>query len=237
MIKIIPRTVKYLIFANLIVYFVCLISMLMGHNLSNILGLVPYLLVTKYYVWQFVTYMFVHSGPMHIFFNLLMLWMFGTDLCKLWGESFFLKYYIICGLGAGLTVLLLSPLDKASFISPTVGASGAIFGLFLAYGLIYKKKPIYVFGVVPIEARYLVMILGTIEFLSLISEGDKTVSHIAHLGGIATGFAYLKLKDIQRNNRAKNYKKWKASLLNKQINVIYNEFDKKNDPNNHIDWN
>lgn len=237
MIKIIPKTVKYLIFANLIVYFICIVSMLLGYNLSNLLGLVPYLLVTKYYVWQFFTYMFVHAGPMHLFFNLLMLWMFGSDLSVLWGERFFLKYYTICGLGAGLTVLMLSPLDKASFITPTVGASGAIFGLFLAYGLIYKKKPIYVFGVVPIEARYLVLILGSIEFISLISEGDKTVSHIAHLGGLLTGYLYLKLKDIQRNRKSKNYKKWKDSLISKKINVIYNDFDKNNKPDNHIDWN
>ena len=150
--------------------------------------------------------MFIHGGVFHLLFNMLMLWMFGSELCRLWGIKFFLKYYLICGIGAGLTVVLLSFVTPSTFMNPTVGASGAIFGLFLAYGLVFKDRLLYVLGVVPVKALRLVLIMAGIELIALLSQGDSSISHLAHLGGLLTGYVYLKLKDLERKSKVRKFK-------------------------------
>jgi membrane associated rhomboid family serine protease len=143
-----------------------------------------------------------------------MLWILGSELEMFWGEKFFLKYYLVAGLGAGVFIILLSFINPKSFIIPTIGSSGAVFGLLLAYGITFKNKILYIYGLIPIKAFKLVIILGVIEFLYLISNPNSTISHIAHLGGIITGFIYLKLKKIEKENKLKKYYEWKEKNIN-----------------------
>lgn len=198
-----PKTIKILIYINVALYLLSLIFLAFGINLSTLLGVVPYLVLQKYYIWQFFTYMFMHGSLFHLLFNMLMLWMLGTELFLIWGNRFFLRYYFICGIGAGIAVVLLAFLNKASFTVPTIGSSGAIFGLLLAYGIIFKNKVLYVFGLVPVKAGRLVLIMGAIELISLLSQENSSISHLAHLGGLLTGFVYLRFKTWQRKKASK----------------------------------
>jgi membrane associated rhomboid family serine protease len=198
-----PKTIKVLIYINVALYVLSLVFLAFGINLSTLLGVVPFFVLKKYYAWQFVTYMFMHGSIFHLLFNMLMLWMLGTELYLTWGNKFFLRYYFICGIGAGLAVVLLSFLNKSSFTIPTIGSSGAIFGLLLAYGIIFKNKVLYVFGLVPVKASTLVIIMGAIELVSLFSQENSSISHLAHLGGLATGFIYLRFKTWQRRAASK----------------------------------
>jgi len=197
-----PKTIKILIYINVALYLLSLVFLAFGINLSMLFGVVPYLVLKKYYVWQFITYMFMHGSVFHLLFNMLMLWMLGTELYIIWGNRFFLKYYFICGLGAGIAVVLLSFLNTPSFTIPTIGSSGAIFGLLLAYGIIFKNRVLYVFGLIPVKANKLVLIMGAIELVSLLSQENSSISHLAHLGGLLTGFIYLRFKTWQRKNIA-----------------------------------
>jgi membrane associated rhomboid family serine protease len=144
-------------------------------------------------LWQLFTYQFLHAGIGHIFFNMLTLWMFGTAIEGAWGQQRFLRYYLICGTGAGVCVALIAFLLPAlsSPTIPTVGASGAIYGLLLAFGIMYPNAPILLFLLFPVPAKYAVMIFGAIEFFGFAS-GSSGVSHVAHLGGLLVGYLYLK---------------------------------------------
>ena len=138
-------------------------------------------------VWQLFTYMFMHAGFSHLFFNMLALWMFGMELENTWGSRKFFTYYLVCGLGAGLANLLVAPLFTA--VGPTVGASGAIYGVLLAFGLIFPDRLIFVYFFVPLKAKYFVILYMIIEFVSVGSTDG--IAHFAHLGGAIVGFIYL----------------------------------------------
>jgi membrane associated rhomboid family serine protease len=213
-----PTTIKILIYINVTLYILSLVFSAFGINLSMLLGVVPYLVLKKYYAWQFFTYMFMHGSVFHLLFNMLMLWMIGTELHLIWGNRFFLKYYFICGIGAGLCVVFLSFLNTSSFTIPTIGSSGAIFGLLLAYGIIFKNRVLYVFGLIPVKAGKLVIIMGAIEIVSLLSQENSSISHLAHLGGLLTGFIYLRFKTWQRKTSAKRLK----VVVDNDINKIWN---------------
>ena len=226
-----PKLIKRLIYLNVIVYIITLIALWMDIDLTMILGLVPYLVIKRYYVWQFFTYMFLHGSIFHLLFNMLMLWMFGAELCRLWGEIFFIKYYVITGIGGGLCVVALSLVFPSQYATPTIGASGAIFGLFLAYGLIFKNKNLYVFGLIPVKARPLVIIMGSIELVSLLSEKSSSIiSHLAHRGGLFTGLVYLKIKEYERKLLIKKYTK------DEDNNIVVMDFNKNRDKNKDT-WN
>jgi len=159
------------------------------------LGLVPALVVERWWVWQPVTYMFMHGGLFHLLFNMLALWMFGVDLERQWGTRFFARFYFVAGVGAALTTLVLSWLPfgfaEALYVSVTVGASGAIYGLLVAFAMMYPRRPIYLYLLFPIPARIFVLIIGGISFLSSISETSGGVAHATHLGGLLAGYVYL----------------------------------------------
>lgn len=138
-------------------------------------------------VWQLFTYMFMHAGFSHLFFNMLALWMFGMELENTWGSRKFLTYYLVCGLGAGLANLLIAPLFTT--VGPTIGASGAIYGVLLAFGLIFPDRLIFIYFFVPLKAKYFVILYMVIEFVS-VSNTDG-IAHFAHLGGAIVGLIYL----------------------------------------------
>lgn len=178
--------VKNLIIANGIVFLFQLIGL--NQLIVQLFGLTPYAVTHRLAVWQPVTYMFVHGGFFHILFNMFILWMFGTELESMWGERGFLKYYLICGLGAAFLSLLTSWNSPI----PTIGASGAIYGVLLAFGLTFPDRPIYLYFFIPIKAKYLVAIFALVELLYTVSGSPNGIANAAHLGGMVAGFLYLK---------------------------------------------
>lgn len=181
--------VKLLVITNLIVFGVNLIVPMMTLRL----GLQPQAVFEGFAIWQPVTYMFLHDtgGVGHILINMLALWMFGTELERTWGTRFFTKYYFLTGIGAAVTSLILSIFVDGIYYSVTVGASGAIYGLLLGYGLYFPNRPIYLYFIFPIPAKYFVMIVGAIAFISALGGPGGGVAHTAHLGGLLVGYAYL----------------------------------------------
>ena len=157
----------------------------------SLFGLVP-ALVWKGHVWQLVTYMFLHGSFMHILLNMFVLWMFGGQLERQWGQREFLKYYFLTGIGAGLCTVVAHP----GSVIPTIGASGAVYGILLAYGLTFPNSIIYLYFLLPIKAKYFVLIFGVIEFITTISPSGDMVAHLAHLGGMIFGLVYLKRTNI-----------------------------------------
>ena len=160
-------------------------------DLTPYLGLVP-MAVIRGWIWQLVTYAFLHSTEnySHILFNLLMMWMVGGDLERHWGGRKYLIYWLVCGVGAGVCVTLAGAFRDVW--TPTIGASGAIYGLLLAYGIIFAERRFLFMLLFPIKARTLAWILFAIAFISNLSPGGDRVSHIAHLGGMVVGWLYLK---------------------------------------------
>ena len=177
---------RNLLIANVTVF---VLQYVFLNRFLDYLALVPAYALGKGMIWQFVTYMFLHGGPFHIFFNMLLLWMFGSEIERYWGSTEFLKYYFVTGIGGGVLSCVFTP---SSFV-PIVGASGAIFGLLLAYGMAFPDRQIYVYFLVPIRAKYLVLILGGIELLAVASPGGGDgIARFAHLGGLLFGYLYIK---------------------------------------------
>jgi membrane associated rhomboid family serine protease len=187
------------------------------------LGLSPKAVFENGWLWQPATYMFLHGGVMHILFNLLGIWMFGVELERMWGTRYFTKFYAVSGLGGAAAMLLMAlvpPFREQTYAALTIGASGALYGLLLAYGLIFPHRPILLFFVFPVPARYAVMILGAIAFLASTEGASSGVAHTAHLGGLITAYLYLKggrgglAADIRYR-----YVKWKMNRLRKKFDV------------------
>ena len=140
--------------------------------------------------WQIVTYSFLHGNMTHIFFNMFALWMFGTPLERTWGSQKFLSFYAVCVVGAAIAQLLVQLFEGG--IYPTIGASGGVFGLLLAYGVMWPNNKIFlIFFPVPISAKWFVLIYGGIELLMGISNAMPGIAHFAHLGGMIFGAGLL----------------------------------------------
>ncbi len=155
--------------------------------INSIFALYP--LGDGFQVWQLFTYLFMHGSFLHLLFNMFALWMFGMELENTWGSRKFLTYYIVCGIGAGISNLLVGPLFGPA--APTVGASGAIYGVLLAFGLMYPDRPIFVYLLLPIRARYFVILYILLELYAGVNGSSDGVAHFAHLGGAAVGFVFL----------------------------------------------
>jgi membrane associated rhomboid family serine protease len=139
--------------------------------------------------------MFLHNpgDPFHLLFNMLMLWMFGGELERFWGARGFLTYYLICGLGAGVVITLAGlAMGGLDAVTPTIGASGALFGMFIAYGTVFARRTVLFMLLFPMQARTMAMLLTALSVFYLIGQPGGNVSHVAHLGGALTGFLYLK---------------------------------------------
>ena len=178
--------VKYLLIANTAIYFLGLIN----PSALREFALVPYQLFGEGKIWQLVTYMFLHdpSNMGHLFFNMLMLWMFGTAIEHAWGSRGFLFYYVLCGVGGGLAQWAVSIHSPGS----VVGASGAIAGLIVAYALMYPERQLLLFLVIPVKVKYFVWLPVVLAVFSWLGAGGDNVAHFAHLGGMGFGWLYLK---------------------------------------------
>jgi len=220
--------VKAIIWANVAVY----VLTWLFPRLMAVLGLIPGAVVERFWIWQPFTYMFVHAGPMHILVNMLGIWMFGVELERLWGTRFFVRYYLVTGLGAAATSLVWSllPLPGSAVIyqTVTVGASGALFGLLLAYALYYPERPILLFLLFPIPAKYFVIIIGAISFMAA-TQGGGTVAETAHLGGLLAGYLYLRGTKGLANELKYRYLRWKMARLRRRFDV--------HQGGRHDDWN
>jgi rhomboid family protein len=188
-------------------------------SLTSPLALVPELVTERLWIWQPATYMFLHGSIGHLVVNMLTLWMFGTELERGWGTRYFLKFYFVTGIGAGLLTVLISwlPFTYTRFLYgvPTVGASGAIFGLLLAYGMYFPDRPIYLYLVFPIPARYFVLIIGAISFFA-----GGGMAHATHLSGVVVAYMMLKSGRIDPVAELKyRYLKWKINRVRKKFDV------------------
>jgi rhomboid family protein len=187
-----PTGVKWLVISNVAVYVVYYFgSWMRGEPIFGNLELVPADVIRGAF-WQLFTYLFLHSlaSFTHILFNMLMLWMFGAPIEETWGTRRFLVYYFVCGIGAGICVVLVN-LVFGNPHQRVLGASGAIYGLLLAFGMLFPNQTVLLSFLFPIKAKYMVMIFGAIAFMSSFQSGS-TVSNLAHLGGMIFGFAYMK---------------------------------------------
>ena len=182
----IPPGVKFLLILNAAVFILVELSGQRGFFFHTF-GLVPKLIWEEMKAWQLLTYLFIHGGFFHLFFNMFVLWMFGKDLETQWGKNEFLFYYFTCGMGSGLFTALFS----LNSIIPVVGASGAIYGLLLAYGFTYPNRLVYLYGLFPLKVKYMVIGLGVIAFFASMSAGSSGVSHITHLSGMIIGFVVM----------------------------------------------
>ena len=190
-----PKGMKFLLVANVGIFLFELFLQL-GLRIGNIYLYNVFLalfalnpLGRGFMVWQLVTYMFIHGGFFHILFNMLALWFFGVELENVWGTRRFLTYYFLCGIGAGLSNLYLTPLFTTP--APTIGASGAIYGILLAFGMLFPDAPVFLYFLFPIKAKYLVAIFIGIELFYGVTGTQNGVAHFAHLGGALVGFVYL----------------------------------------------
>lgn len=184
------RWVKRLLIANTAIYLVMLLGLVPAGWIVRTFGFSAADLL--FHPWSPVTYMFIHGGFWHLFFNMLAVFFFGPPLERKWGGRYFVKFYLVAGLGGALFSALLYPVIGPSVV---IGASGAVFGLLLAFAMNWPEAPIYIWGVLPIKAKYFVGILGFFALFATISGGGGNVAHWAHLGGLATGFVFLRYGD------------------------------------------
>ena len=150
-------------------------------------GLVPKLVWSEFMIWQPFTYLFFHGGIWHLLINMFVLWMFGSELERIWGKGHFLKFYFVTGVGAGLVTMIFG----LNSMTPIVGASGAVYGVLLAYGLTYPNRTVYLYGIIPIKSLWFVIGIGVIAFMSSFDNVSQ-ISHLTHLSGMMIGYLMLK---------------------------------------------
>ena len=211
---------KALIGANVLIFF----AQLGVRSLTVMLGLVPEYVIERFWIWQLGTYMFLHGGLFHILFNMLALWMFGAELERIWGTRNFLKFYFVTGIGAGVLSVGSSLLPFAAseqlYKSDIIGASGAIYGLLLAYAMYFPDRPIYYMMLFPIPAKYFVMIIGAIAFYASLSGAGGGVANATHLGGLVVAYLYLKRSHLNPLGELKyRYLRWKINRVRKKFDV------------------
>ncbi|PYV17520.1 MAG: DUF1751 domain-containing protein [Acidobacteria bacterium] len=219
----VTRTVKILIGVNVAVFLLHVVEIILRADiLDPAFGLTPRRITENFEIWRFGTYMFLHGGPFHLFFNMLTLFMFGNDLERQWGTRRFVNYYFVTGIGAGLCSWLVSMQSNVTII----GASGAIYGLLLAYGLLYPNRIVYLNFLIPVKVKYLVLFMGFVAFYSSIAESQGEVAHIAHLGGMLVGYLFLKGKDYFYQYRLYQEQRRRAALK-RQFEIYYPELRRK----------
>ena len=179
--------IKFIISINFLIFILQYLSG-MEDELFTIFGIVPSKTFGELMLWQPFTYLFFHGGIWHVLINMFVLWMFGSELEKYWGKKEFLRFFFITGIGSGLITILFS----LSSTNPVVGASGAIYGVLLAYGFMFPNRLVYLYFLIPIKVKYLVILIGAIAFFSSLNPGNSNISHLTHLSGMVIGFIYLR---------------------------------------------
>ena len=241
--KVLPTVVKHLLIINVLMYLATFTLTRFNINLTDIFGL-HFFKASDFRIYQIFTYMFMHASFGHLFFNMFALWMFGNTLENLWGSKRFLLFYMVCGIGAGLCQELVQYIQYATSLAQyetvnlggsriipmasylnmmtTVGASGAIYGLLLAFGMMFPNSMIYFYFLIPIKAKWFVIGYAVIELITGLT-GVDNVAHFAHLGGMLFGLLLIlywrknpagpnkdfrKLKDIFQSWKQKSHLKY-----------------------------
>lgn len=213
----IPIVTRNLLIINVLVYLLASVVELGGKSLTD-WGALHFFMASDFHVYQFITYQFLHGGFTHLFFNMFALWMFGCVIENVWGPKKFIFYYIFCGVGAGLCQEIvqyisfaadgltsldpeqilnvngqrLMTVDQIMNLSSTIGASGAVYGILLAFGMTFPNERIFIFPLpIPIKAKWFVAIYAIIEFVSAMSSVGDGVAHMAHIGGMLFGFLLI----------------------------------------------
>jgi membrane associated rhomboid family serine protease len=203
------KVVRWLLIVNVGMFLLQLFVLkpLFGGEYLTYLALVPASFLGKGYLWQIVTYMFLHGGIIHIFFNMLFLWMMGSEIERYWGSREFLKYYFITGCGAGLVNALVQP----HATTRTIGASGAIFGLIIAFALAFPDRELLLYFFIRIKAKYFAVLVGVLELVALLALPGMGIARFAHLGGLAIGYLYIKRERLFYPLR-KAAARWRSNL-------------------------
>lgn len=209
--SVLPTVVKNLLILNVLFFLATIACDAVLHiDLSDYLGL-HYIGASDFQPFQLVTYMFMHGSFAHLFFNMFALWMFGNTLENIWGPNRFLLFYFVCGIGAGLVQELVQyiqyvttlqdyanvnmgghiiPMGQYLNMLTTVGASGAVYGILLAFGMMFPNSTLYIYFAIPIKAKWFVLIYGVIELFAGF-RGVDNVAHFAHLGGMLFGLILI----------------------------------------------
>ena len=230
----IPPITKNLLIINVLAYLAAVVMKGSGIDFNEIFGL-HFFMADNFHLYQLVTYMFMHGGVTHLFFNMLALWMFGCVIVQTWGSRRFLWYILACGVGAGLFqeaaqfvqyavegLAAFNMVNVGGMIIPTseylnmwvtVGFSGAVYGILLGFGMTYPEERIFIFPLpVPIKGKWFVMLYAAIELFSALSTSSDGVAHIAHLGGMAVGYIIIRhwRQQYERRQRASSFNGWET---------------------------
>ena len=227
-----PPGIRGLLIANVGIFLVQFFTR--GTEVADALhyfALVPAAVVKLLFVWQLATYMFLHGGIGHILFNMLALWMFGSEFERMWGTRRFLQFYFVCGTGAGLCVVVANYLF-GNPLGATIGSSGAIYGLLLASAVLWPDREILFYFLIPIKMKYFVMIMGGIAFLNSFKQASP-VSDIAHLGGMAFAYGVLKLPRVRGidplSSLKAQYHTWRIRRARKKFEVYVKKHNSDQD--------
>lgn len=179
-----PPVVKGIIVANTAVF----VLQYLVPDFTRMFGLVPARLVQDRWVWQPFTYLFLHGNFFHLLFNMFALWMFGMPVIANWGPREFVKYFLLTGVGAGLVSVAAAP-DSTAVI---IGASGAVYGLLVAFAMLFPDAVVYLYFFFPIKAKHMAILFGLIEFFAGASAANPASARLAHLSGMVIGWAYIR---------------------------------------------
>jgi membrane associated rhomboid family serine protease len=230
--------VKTLLITYIVVYLIQqTVDQFFGGNFIGTFGLVPAAFFSSFKIWQLFTYSFLHADVFYLLFNLMMLVFFGADLEATWGTARFLRFYFFCATAGGLVYLLLQVIVRGSgMYSPMIGTSAGIYGLLVAYGLIYGERVMLFMMLFPMKAKHFVWILAGAEFFSTIFSGRGGLSGIAHLGGMGAGFAYLWIRATwvvmqkQRSHSKMSSQRTKRVKSSKHLKLVKGRGDFGDDP-------
>lgn len=201
-----------IVLANVVVFF---LQVIFPGEFTRLFALTPRLMVDRFYFWQPFTYMFLHIGLGHLLINMFIVWMFGSALESVWGSRKFLNYYIVCGLGGAAASILFT------YDNLILGASGAGFGLLLAYAMLFPENYIYIWFLIPVKAKHLVLFFAVLQLLMGIS-GPAGIAYFAHLGGMAAGLFFFRreiaaMRFFSRSRRAwRSYTEKKSATYESQ---------------------
>ena len=241
--------IKFLLIANFAVF---VLEVLLYHfsgppayvELLKWFGLVPAGVIPLLHIWQPFTYLFLHdvSSIWHILMNMFMLWMFGRELELAWGKNRFLRYYFLTGVGAGLINVVVKMLPALSgngipfgAYTPTIGASGAIFGILVACAILFPDRRVYVFPLpVPLRMRTVVILMTVVTFLGTFGLGADRVSHLCHLGGLLVGYVYLRRGSFLYSLR-NSYSDWQSKRTRRRFEVYLSKH-RKDPPSRPDNW-
>ena len=214
--------VKLIVWSNVAVF---LLTLLAPSAIIGVFGLSPEQVIEHARIWQLVTYLFLHAPQSlsHILFNMLAVWMFGVELERRWGTVAFAKYYFITGIGAGLSMVLVSLLPfeatRPVYYAVTIGASGAVYALLMAWAILFPHRTILFMFIFPLPARVFVLIIGAIAMFSALGSGGGPVANLAHLGGLAVGWVYLKgPRDLQLELKYR-LSRWRMERTRRKFDV------------------